>query len=124
MFLYGRFVKDLENFLFFTLHRIFLLSVLHNYVTKGLNTMQLIIPIKDLPNTTEISNLAYKTQEPIFITKNGYSHLVIMSSELYDNFAKINYVDQTIYEFEQEILNRVETVDADIVFEKLKKKHY
>ena len=49
--------------------------------------MPLIIPIKDLRNTTEISNLAHKEQEPIFITKNGYSDLVVMSSELYDKFA-------------------------------------
>lgn len=34
--------------------------------------------------------LAHKEQEPIFITKNGYSDLVVMSSELYDKFAKIN----------------------------------
>ena len=35
--------------------------------------MPLIMPIKDLRNTTEISNIAHKEQEPIFITKNGYS---------------------------------------------------
>ena len=33
--------------------------------------MPLIMPIKDLRNTTEISNIAHKEQEPIFITKNG-----------------------------------------------------
>ena len=32
--------------------------------------MPLIMPIKDLRNTTEISNIAHKEQEPIFITKN------------------------------------------------------
>ena len=46
--------------------------------------MPIIMPIKDLRNTTEISNIAHKEQEPIFITKNGYSDLVVMSSELYD----------------------------------------
>ena len=34
--------------------------------------MPIIMPIKDLRNTTEISNIAHKEQEPIFITKNGY----------------------------------------------------
>ena len=29
--------------------------------------MPLIMPIKDLRNTTEISNIAHKEQEPIFI---------------------------------------------------------
>lgn len=54
--------------------------------------MPLIMPIKDLRNTTEISNIAHREQEPIFITKNGYSDLVVMSSELYDrNKLKSNY---------------------------------
>ena len=52
--------------------------------------MPVIMPIKDLRNTSEISDMAHKIQEPIFITKNGYSDLVVMSSELYDKFAKIN----------------------------------
>ena len=41
--------------------------------------MPIIMPIKDLRNTTEISNIAHKEQEPIFITKNGYSDLVVMA---------------------------------------------
>lgn len=86
--------------------------------------MPLIMPIKDLRNTTEISDIAHKSQEPIFITKNGYSDLVVMSSELYDKFARINRIDQAIYESEQELLNGVEAVDADIVFAKLEKKHF
>ena len=32
--------------------------------------------IRDLRNTSEISELAHRKQEPIFITKNGYSDLV------------------------------------------------
>ena len=56
--------------------------------------MPLIMPIKDLRNTTEISNIAHKEQEPIFITKNGYSDLVVMSSELYYKFARMNRIDE------------------------------
>ncbi len=56
--------------------------------------MPLIMPIKDLRNTTEISNIAHKEQEPIFITKNGYSDLVVMSSELYDKFARTKSIEQ------------------------------
>ena len=58
--------------------------------------MPLILPMKELRNTNEISNLAHKEQEPIFITKNGYSDLVVMSSELYDRFARINRINQAI----------------------------
>lgn len=56
--------------------------------------MPLIMPIKDLRNTTEISNIAHKEQEPIFITKNGYRDLVVMSSELYDKFARMKRIDE------------------------------
>ena len=44
--------------------------------------MPLIMPIKDLRNTTEISNIDHKEQEPIFITNNGYNVIVVISSEL------------------------------------------
>ena len=56
--------------------------------------MPLMMSIKDLRNTTEISNIAHKEQEPIFITKNGYSDLVAMSSELYDKFPRMNRIDE------------------------------
>ena len=35
--------------------------------------MPIIMPIRDLRNTSEISEIAHKEQEPIFITKNGKS---------------------------------------------------
>ena len=42
--------------------------------------MPLIMPIKDLRNTTKISNIAHKEQEPIFITKKytPYNNHVIV----------------------------------------------
>lgn len=46
--------------------------------------MPQIIPIKDLKNTSEISDLCHKAQEPIYITKNGYGDMVIMSMETYE----------------------------------------
>jgi PHD/YefM family antitoxin component YafN of YafNO toxin-antitoxin module len=60
--------------------------------------------------------IAHKEQEPIFITKNGYSGLVVMSSELYDSFARINRIDQTIYESEKEMLEGGEAIDLDDAF--------
>ena len=47
--------------------------------------MPLIVHIRDLKNTTSISNLCHETQEPIFITKNGYGDMVIMSMEIYES---------------------------------------
>lgn len=43
-----------------------------------------IIPIKDLKNTSEISDMCHKTEEPIYITKNGYGDMAIMSMEIYE----------------------------------------
>ncbi len=52
--------------------------------------MPQIIPIKDLKNTSDISELCHKSEEPIYITKNGYGDMVIMSMETYENkFNKI-----------------------------------
>ena len=65
-----------------------------------------------------------REQEPIFITKNGYSDLVVMSSELYDKFVRMNHIDQAIYESEQEIVNGAVAVDAETVFAELEKQHF
>lgn len=46
--------------------------------------MQQCIPIRDLKNTSEISQMCKNSNEPIFITKNGYNDMVIMSAEVYE----------------------------------------
>lgn len=84
--------------------------------------MPLIMPIKDLRNTSEISDMAHKVQEPIFITKNGYSDLVVMSSELYDRFINTNRIDQAIFESEKEMDEGGESIDLDEAFERLNRK--
>ena len=37
--------------------------------------------IRDLKNTTHISQMCKESKEPIFITKNGYGDMVVMSLE-------------------------------------------
>ena len=51
--------------------------------------MPQIRPITDLRNTNEISKQCHNSNEPIFITKNGYDDLVIMSNETYNTMNKI-----------------------------------
>ncbi|MBP5756182.1 MAG: type II toxin-antitoxin system Phd/YefM family antitoxin [Spirochaetales bacterium] len=46
--------------------------------------MPQIVPIRDLKNTTKISSLCHDSQEPVFVTKNGYGDLVIMSMDVYE----------------------------------------
>lgn len=47
--------------------------------------MPQIIPIKDLKNTVQISELCHSIDEPIYITKNGYGDMVIMSMQAFEN---------------------------------------
>ena len=47
-----------------------------------------IIPIRDLKNTNAISQRCHETAEPIFVTKNGYGDMVIMSMEIYESTMK------------------------------------
>ena len=86
--------------------------------------MPTIMPIRDLRNTSEISELAHKKQEPIFITKNGYSDLVVMSAELYERFAQINKIDQAIYEAENEVEEGAEPISMNSAMERLNQKYY
>jgi prevent-host-death family protein len=52
--------------------------------------MPQIIPIRDLKNTSEISEICHNSDEPIFITKNGYGDMVIMSMEAYEKTMYMN----------------------------------
>lgn len=83
--------------------------------------MKNIIPITDLRNTVKIDQLVNKADEPIFVTKNGYSDLVIMSHDYYlnyFNFKKKNSV--TINTFTQKEEDetfgfiKVKTVTIDV----------
>ena len=95
----------------------------YNYDTEVI-IMPTIIPIRDLRNTSEISELAHKMQEPIFITKNGYSDLVVMSTELYEKFAQNNRIDQAIFEAEKEVEEGVAPVSLGAARKKLDKEYY
>ena len=46
--------------------------------------MPRIVPIRDLKNTTAISKICHEEEEPIFVTKNGYGDMVLMSMETYE----------------------------------------
>ncbi len=82
-----------------------------------------IRPIKDLKNTTEISKLCEESKEPIYITKNGYGHLVVMSMETYkDKLAKADLYEK-LAEAENQMKNGEKLLDAEAVFESLKDRY-
>lgn len=51
--------------------------------------MALIRPCADLRNNyNEISKICHEMKEPIYITKNGYNDLVVLSNEAYEKLSK------------------------------------
>lgn len=44
-----------------------------------------IRPVSDLRNNfADISRIVHETQEPVFLTRNGYGDMVVMSMEAYE----------------------------------------
>lgn len=67
--------------------------------------MPQIIPIKDLKKTSEISETCHNTNEPVFITKNGYGDMVIMSMEVYEETMKKLDIYRNIEISEEQVKN-------------------
>ena len=65
--------------------------------------MPQIIPIKELKNTSEISDLCHKTNEPKKKKKNGYGDMVIMSIENYERAMKKLRMYQALETSERQI---------------------
>lgn len=86
--------------------------------------MPQIVPMKDLRNTNEISEKCHASNEPIFVTKNGYGDLVVMSMETYENLVKAADVDMAIAMSEAEIKAGGELLDARDAFGALREKHF
>ena len=84
--------------------------------------MPQIIPIRDLKNTSEISAMCHRHNEPIFITKNGYGDMVVMSIETYEKTMFVNDVERKLAEAE-EAIEKGEVRDAKKALAELKKKY-
>ncbi len=84
--------------------------------------MPQIRPITDLRNTTEISELCHNTSEPIFITKNGYGDMVVMSNETYEDIIARTEIFKKIMVGWKQIQNG-EVVDGDEFFAEMREKY-
>ena len=62
-----------------------------------------IIPLRDLKNTTAISQMCNESDEPVYITKNGYGEMVIMSIKAYEEKMFMADVYSKLAEAEAEI---------------------
>ena len=86
--------------------------------------MPQIRPITDLRNTTEISDICHAKREPVFITKNGYGDMVIMSIEAYEDLVNTASVDAAIGKAESEYAMTHESHDARTALASLRRKHF
>lgn len=84
--------------------------------------MPRIIPIRDLKDTSAISQMCSESQEPIYITKNGYGDMVIMSMKAYEEKMYLLDVYTKLAEAENEI-REDKTVDARTALKELRAKH-
>ena len=61
--------------------------------------MSMIRPVSDLRNNfAEISKLVHETEQPLFLTKNGYGDMVVVSMEA---FEKLNFESEIYYKLEE-----------------------
>ena len=94
----------------------------YNYVEKGVDIMPQIIPIKDLRNTNEISQMCKEAAEPIYITKNGYGDMVIMSMEMYEKYMFLADVYSKLSAAEEQVKSG-KVLDADEGLARLRDKY-
>ncbi|MCL2421256.1 MAG: type II toxin-antitoxin system Phd/YefM family antitoxin [Defluviitaleaceae bacterium] len=71
--------------------------------------MTMIRPVSDLRNNfAEISKTVHETAQPVFLTKNGYGNMVVLSMEAYQNmqFESEIYLKLKAAEQEAELTNK------------------
>ena len=84
--------------------------------------MPRIIPIRDIRNTTKLSEMCNSTNEPIFITKNGYGDMVIMSMAAYEQQLEKADMFEKIMEGKAQA-DRGELIDGKSAMADLKAKY-
>ncbi|MBO6167641.1 MAG: type II toxin-antitoxin system Phd/YefM family antitoxin [Kiritimatiellae bacterium] len=65
--------------------------------------MPVIVPVRDLKDTNRISELCNSEKRPVFITKNGYGDMVIMSMAYYDEAIGRNAIYAKLEEAKSDI---------------------
>ena len=81
-----------------------------------------IVPMRDLKNTVEIEKLCAESNEPVFVTKNGYGRLVVMDIDYYERamrkIGEATLVNQGIADWE-----KGKVVGGKSAISKLREKH-
>ncbi len=84
--------------------------------------MPQIIPIRDLRDTTKLSEMCNASNEPIFVTKNGYGDMVVMSMTAYEKRLAQVEMYMKIMEGKAQA-DRGELVDGPAAIAKLREKY-
>lgn len=84
--------------------------------------MPQIVPIKELKNTNRISQMCHESQEPIYVTKNGYGDMVIMSMEAYERQMVLAEVEAKLAAAEEQVAAG-NVLDAKKAFAALREKY-
>ena len=85
--------------------------------------MPQIRPVSDLRNNfADISKIVHETAEPVFLTKNGYGDMVVMSIEAYENRLFESEIYLKLKEAELEAKSTKKRYSHDEVFSDLRTK--
>ncbi len=85
--------------------------------------MKRIRPVSDLRNNfAEISKIVHETQEPVFLTKNGYGDMVVMSVEAYETKQFENQIFHKLKEAQMQAKSSKKRYSHEEVFSDLRSK--
>lgn len=85
--------------------------------------MPKIIPIRELKNTASISKYVEETNEPVFITKNGYGSMVIMSIKVYEKEIAKRQMVELINDSLKDIDKSDQKIDGALFLNEMKTKY-
>ena len=70
---------------------------------KGEDFMNMIRPVSDLRNNfSEIYRIVHETAQPVFLTKNGYGDMVVLSMEAFEAL-----------QFESEVYHKLQAAERE-----------
>ena len=85
--------------------------------------MNFIRPVSDLRNNfADISKTVHETAQPVFLTKNGYGDMVIMSMETYERTVAMAEVYRKLMQAEAE-MDAGKAIDGEAAFAALKARY-
>ena len=81
--------------------------------------MATIVPVTEMRDTNKFTEKCKKSDEPIFVTKNGYGDIVCMSIELYESMLEKIDVQKKINDAMFQMKNN-EVIDGKDFIKELK----